>query len=265
MEQKDLERDRLNRQLIRAGRLAEIGEMAAGFAHEINNPLQIIQSEQALVAAVLSDIRMRGGEPLADDLAQIEDSLSQLKVQLERCARITGAILKFARKSEPLARELDLAGFIHEVTDMIGKRATVEGVTLRTRISPDIPLVRSDPVQLQQVFLNLFNNAIDAIVEKHGGSGGELSVEAVPGESGTVTVYVADNGIGMDDELLRKIFTPFFTTKPVGKGTGLGLSICYGIVDGMGGEMEVASEKGTGDPLHRPSPGRWVSDRREER
>jgi len=246
LEQNDKEKERLNQQLIRAGRLVEVGEMAAGFAHEINNPLQIIQSEQALVQAILSDAVSHGDLKPSEDLDQMKDSLEQIKLQLQRAGRITASILKFARKGEPVSKDLDLGGFVNEVTEMIRKKAKLEGVRIRTRVAPDLPSIHGDPVQLQQVFLNLFNNALDAIGEKHGSGGGELVVEAAPGPAGDVIVAVLDNGAGISEENLRKVFTPFFTTKPVGKGTGLGLSVCYGIVHSMGGALEVESREGEG-------------------
>jgi two-component system NtrC family sensor kinase len=99
---------------------------------------------------------------------------------------------------------------------------------------------------LQQVILNLFNNAMDAILEKHGTSGGKMIIKAGPGENNTVEILVKDNGCGISPENLNKIFTPFFTTKPVGKGAGLGLSVCYGIIGNMLGTLEVSSEVGVG-------------------
>jgi len=106
--------------------------------------------------------------------------------------------------------------------------------------------VRGDSGQLQQVLLNLFNNAIDAIAERHGSQGGELTLKVGPDETGKVMIAVRDNGIGISPENMKMVFTPFFTTKPVGKGTGLGLSVCYRIVDSMGGTIEASSEKGVG-------------------
>ena len=99
---------------------------------------------------------------------------------------------------------------------------------------------------LQQVLLNLYNNAMDAIMERHGTEGGEMVIASSADEEGKVKISVTDNGIGISPENLKKIFSPFFTTKPVGKGTGLGLSVCYGIVDSMGGVMEVNSQRGVG-------------------
>ena len=249
MEQMDLEKDRLGEQLIRAGRLAELGEMAAGFAHEINNPLQTMKSEQALIENILSDLKERGEIEDSEDLAELEDSVHQIKVQTDRCAEITQAILRFGRQGESVAKDFDLQDFIPEVVAMIEKKASVHGIRIEQKVSPDVSPVHVDPPQLQQVLLNLFNNAIDAIMEKHGVEGGELVIEAVRSDDGKAQITVKDNGCGISPENLDKIFSPFFTTKPVGKGTGLGLSICYGIIGNMGGAMEVSSEKGMGTAL----------------
>ncbi len=246
MERMDTERDLLGAQLIRATGLAELGEMAAGFAHEINNPLQIIRSEQALMEAILAEMREKGELPVTDDASELADSMAQIKLQVDRCAQITQAILKFGRKGEPVLREVDLRTFIPEVTQMISKKASVQGIVLKEEISEGTPLIQGDPSHIQQVLLNLFNNGIDALTQKYGSSGGELTVGARPGADGRVEIWVRDNGCGISHENLNKIFSPFFTTKPVGKGTGLGLSVCYGIVDKMGGSMAVESEMGVG-------------------
>ena len=246
MEQMDRDKDQLGQQLIRASRLAELGEMAAGFAHEINNPLQIMKSEQTLMDTILSDLKEKGELKESEDLAEFEDSMDQIKLQIDRCAKITQAILKFGRQGEPISRDVDLSVFIPEVASMIEKKASVHGITLKEEIAEGIPPVHGDPGQLQQVLLNLLNNAIDAIIDAHGSEGGELMIQARPDENGKVMISVTDNGAGISPQNLKKVFTPFFTTKPVGKGTGLGLSVCYGIVDSMGGVMEVQSQKGEG-------------------
>jgi two-component system NtrC family sensor kinase len=246
MESIDTEKDRLGQQLVRATRLAELGQMAAGFAHEINNPLQIMKSEQALIDTIFSDMRTRGDLKDSEDLKEVEDSMAQIKLQIDRCAKITQAILKFGRQSEPVVKDVDLVSFIPEVTSMVSKKASVNGIALKERIAENTPIVHVDPSQLQQVLLNLYNNAIDAITERHGSQGGELTIGTGSDENGRVTISVKDNGIGISPENLKKVFTPFFTTKPVGQGTGLGLSVCYGIVDSMGGVMEVESERGAG-------------------
>lgn len=246
MERIDMERDRLGRQLVRATQLAELGQMAAGFAHEINNPLQIMKSEQTLIEAILTDMKNRGELQDSEDLRDMEDSMAQIKLQVDRCARITQAILKFGRRSEGAAKDVDLATFIPEVAAMISKKASVSGITLKEDIAENTPIVHVDPSQLQQVLINLLNNAIDAVVEKHGSEGGELSIATGLDEDGKARISVKDNGCGISPGDLKKVFTPFFTTKPVGQGTGLGLSVCLGIIDSMGGTMEVSSKKGAG-------------------
>jgi two-component system, NtrC family, sensor kinase len=241
-----MEKDRLKEQLIRAGRLAELGEMAAGFAHEINNPLQIIKSEQALIKLILSELVEKGLINAPEEMAEVEDSVDQIELQVNRCSAITHSILKFGRKSEILPQDIDLTRFIPDITSMISNKAGVNGVEVRLDISDKTPLVHGDAGQLQQVLINLFNNALDAINEKHGVQGGEMIITSGPDGENMVQVSVKDNGAGISLEDQKKIFSPFYTTKPVGKGTGLGLSVCYGIIDAMGGSLEVASEKGIG-------------------
>jgi two-component system NtrC family sensor kinase len=257
MEKMERDREQLSGQLIRATRLAELGEMAAGFAHEINNPLQIMKSEQTLIETIFSDLKQKGELKESEDLKDVEDSMSQIKLQIDRCAKITQAILRFGRQSDSAPKDIDLSVFIPDVLAMVEKKAAVQGIKLERDILPHTPLIHADPSQLQQVFINLVNNAIDAIADRHGSEGGELSVQARPATNGRVMIAIADNGIGISPENLKRVFAPFFTTKPVGKGTGLGLSVCYGIVDGMGGTMEVTSRKGVGTTftIHLPAAG----------
>jgi two-component system NtrC family sensor kinase len=246
MEHMDLEKNQLGEQLIRAGRLAEIGEMAAGFAHEINNPLQIIKSEHALVEMILSELKATGQLKPSNDLTDLEDSVHQIKYQVDRCAEVTQAILQFGRKGEPVSQNIDLRVFIPEVVGMIAKKASVHGIGIKQQIVADTPPVYGDPRHLQQVLVNLLNNAVDAVIARHGASGGEIRIESAPAENHHAAIRVSDNGTGINAENLKKIFTPFFTTKPVGKGTGLGLSVCYGIIAKMGGNMSVASQENVG-------------------
>ena len=246
MELMDVEKDRLGEQLIRATRLAELGEMSAGFAHEINNPLQIIKSEQALIDTILDELRERGDLSDSPDLEELRDSMEQIGLQIDRCSRITQAILKFGRQSEPARKDIDLSAFVLEVTAMVEKKATVHGITLEKDLEPNLSNIHGDPAQLQQVVLNLLNNAVDAVIERHGALGGVILVGARSRGDGEVALTVQDNGCGISPKDIDKVFSPFFTTKPVGKGTGLGLSVCYGIVNGMGGTMAVESEPGKG-------------------
>jgi two-component system NtrC family sensor kinase len=257
MERMDKEKGQLTNQLIIAGRLAELGEMSAGFAHEINNPLQIIRAEQALMAMILAEMRDRGHVQASEDLDQLFDSIDQIRVQIDRCAQITRGVLNFARQEETLVRSCDLRTFIPEVLGLVDRKASVSGISIRQEISETTPRIRADAGQLQQVLLNLFNNAIDAIVAERGSAGGEVLIGARSSGDGWVEINVTDNGCGISPENLEKLFTPFFTTKPVGKGTGLGLSVCYGIITNMGGTIRVSSTLGEGTTftIHLPASG----------
>jgi len=245
MRRMESEKNQLSQQLVAAERLAVIGEMSAGFAHEINNPLQIIKQEKNMIEAAFEEMAENGGIPTPEDLAHIKDCLAQIGLQVERCGGITHGLLKFARKQPQEIGPVDLNRFIEEVISLAKGRAESKGVALIEDLSPDLPEIKVDPTQLQQVILNLINNAFDAVMEKHGGPGGEIRVTTRPAD-GFVVIEVSDNGCGISAAHLDKVFTPFFTTKPVGKGTGLGLAVCYGIIDKMGGVIEAGGREGQG-------------------
>ena len=238
-----VEKENLGTQLIRATQLAEIGEMAAGFAHEINNPLQIIKGEHALIETMIDDVS--GSE---EDMMDIKDSLNQIMLQVNRCSEITHAILKFGRKNEIEDQVLYPDIVIPEIISMIEKKAMVNGIEISKKISEQAPSFKGDPSQFQQVMLNLFNNAMDAINERHGSSGGRLDIDVDRKNENKnwFEIKITDNGSGISPENIKKVFSPFFTTKPVGKGTGLGLSVCHGIIESFGGTMEVKSEQNIG-------------------
>jgi two-component system, NtrC family, sensor kinase len=180
-----------------------------------------------------------------EEMAEVEDSINQIGLQVNRCSEITHSILKFGRKSEITPQDIDLKEFIPDMVQMISGKAGVNGVDVQLDISDKTPLVHGDAGQLQQVLINLLNNALDAIYEKHGVRGGEMLIT-----SGLMGKYGADigkdNGCGISIEDQKKIFSPFYTTKPVGKGTGLGLSVCYGIIDAMGGSLKSPAKKESG-------------------
>lgn len=251
LHQRDEEREQLREQLYRAGRLAELGEMAAGFAHEINNPLQIMKSDQAYIEMVLHEIEDRPGMEAAalEDIQEVKSSLGQIKIQIDRCARITHSILSFGRAGAAEAQHIDLAKFIPEVLTMVQKNMQLHSIQLRVHMAGQKFIVHVDPGRLQQVLLNLFNNAIHAITETTDGRHRELSVSCTP-ENNNVRIAVTDNGTGISLEHQQLIFTPFFTTKPAGLGTGLGLSLCHGIVDSMHGTLNFTSTKGQGSTFY---------------
>ncbi|MEX1301697.1 MAG: ATP-binding protein [Desulfotignum sp.] len=247
IEQLGRDKKDLGNQLIRATQLAEVGEMAAGFAHEINNPLQIIKSEHALINSIFEDLfenKKIGRED--QEILELQDSLSQIELQVSRCSDITRAILKFGRKNETRVQLLYPGEQIPEIIKMIEQRAGVEGIAVFQNIPEHLPGFMGDASQFQQVMLNLFNNAIDAIMEAHPDAGGRLDIQAAEKDDKWIEIRVADNGVGIQAEHIEKVFSPFFTTKPVGKGTGLGLSVCYGIIENFGGTMDVTSRVNDG-------------------
>ena len=240
IKKRDVEADQLDRQLMQAGKLASVGELSAGVAHEINNPLSIILTERQIL------LDMMGQTPTldVDFKEQLSDSMSQIDVQTQRCKRITQNLLRFSRRTKSVIETVDLNSFIGEVLDLMEREARTTGIKFLPDMEKDLPPLLSDPSQLQQVFLNLITNAIDA----HDGIPyGSISITTRSDDQNQgVQVVLADTGSGISQENLERIFDPFFTTKEVGKGTGLGLSICYSIIRNLGGEVTVRSEIGKG-------------------
>ena len=248
LRQRDEEREKLREQLYRAGRLAELGEMAAGFAHEINNPLQIMKSDQAYIEMLLQDFKAKAGNDpsFEDDVDEVLASINQIKLQIDRCARITHSILSFGRAGSAEVQNIDLAKFMPEVLTMVQKKAQLGNITVKVNMPPTRLVVHVDPGRLQQVLLNLLNNAMHAIAETTDGRAGEIVLSCHAEGRDQVRLSISDNGVGIDPENQHLIFTPFFTTKPAGTGTGLGLSVCHGIVNSMKGVLDFSSVKGQG-------------------
>jgi two-component system NtrC family sensor kinase len=238
----DIEKRRMGSQLIMAGKLAEVGEMSAGVAHEINNPLQVMKSEEMLMKDILSDIQVGAAEDQTENFKMLHASIDQMGAQIDRCGRITQGLLKFARESETNIRPVDLKLLLPEVVSLVETRARLENIRISQEVEAGLPPLQSDPVQLQQVFLNLLNNAIYA-VDKNDTGAVNLAAKK---EGDNLIITVEDNGCGIPPENIGKIFMPFFTTKPVGQGTGLGLSTSYGIIERLGGQISVSSELNAG-------------------
>ncbi len=237
---RDSEADRLNQQLTQAGKLASIGELSAGVAHEINNPLAIILTERQLL------LDAAGSGPLSppEFAEQFADSMNQIDIQVQRCKRITQNLLRFSRRTQSIIEKVDLNAFLREVVELMEREARSSGIRFICDLDPVLPPLLSDPSQLQQVFLNLITNAIDAHDTKPYGT--IRITTAADADRRLARVTVADTGCGISAEHLDRIFDPFFTTKCVGKGTGLGLSICYSIVKRLGGHIAARSEKDKG-------------------
>jgi len=237
---RDHEVEDMNRQLMQAGKLASIGELSAGVAHEINNPLAIIMTEHQL----LLDAEKR--TPISDVSfgKQFAGSLNQIGIQVRRCTHITRNLMKFARRTRSVIETVDINLFLREVIDLMEREAKSEGIKFKSVLDGSLPSILSDPSQLQQVLLNFINNAIDAHEDK--GSGIIMISTCLAKDKTGISIIVEDTGKGIKDQDIGKIFDPFFTTKAPGRGTGLGLSICYSIVKQLGGNIQVESEIGKG-------------------
>ena len=216
-------------ELVHKEKLASMGQLAAGVAHEINNPLATILlfSEMLLKEAP-------EGDPRRDDLQMIIGETT-------RCKNIVSDLLNFARQQEVTARDTNIHAVLEQVVEAARRQPRFTGIDVVCHFSPDLPTIQADSAQLQQVFINLLNNATEAI-----GDEGTITVSTRPIEDQAVEITVSDTGCGIPAADLGKLFTPFFTTKPPGRGTGLGLSIVYGIIKLHRGSITVESQVGQG-------------------
>ncbi|MDP2861417.1 MAG: ATP-binding protein [Desulfobacterales bacterium] len=238
----DEETDLLNKQLVQAGKFASLGELSAGVAHEINNPLAIILTESQVMRDTIAEVPSLS---LSDEVkTELIASLSQTESQVRRCSLITQNLLKFSRRNKSQRETVNLNAFLEEVIRFMDGKAKGAGIRFALDLKKDIPSFRSDPSLLQQVFINLINNAVDA---HEGKPYGTISIGTrTDSRRHGVEITVGDTGSGISPENMEKIFNPFFTTKAVGKGTGLGLSITYSTIKGLGGDISVRSTTGKG-------------------
>jgi len=236
----DMEKEKLNQQMIEAGKLASVGELAAGIAHEINNPVAIMVEESGWIEDLLEEEEFAESE----NLSEFRRALKQIATQGRRCKEITHKLLSFARKTDNTVKDVQINDLITEIVDLSSQMARYNKVSITTDLQPGLPYVTLSPAEMQQVMLNLINNAMDAM-ENRGGSI-HIATKLSRLEKNNIVITVEDDGPGIPESNLTRIFDPFFTTKPVGKGTGLGLSICYGIVQKMGGKIDVHSTLGEG-------------------
>jgi len=234
------EREEAIAQTQHSGRLASIGRLGAGVAHEINNPLAIINEK----AGLMKDILLMSKDAHIDKEKFI-GLIQAIADSVTRCKTITQRLLGFARRMDVRHEEIDLNDTIREVIEFLDKEILYRNIRLETRLKEDLPRIISDKGQLQQVFLNIINNAIDAVED-----GGQIMVSTELRNPDRIRVSINDNGQGIAKEKIKHIFEPFYTTKERGKGTGLGLSITYGIVDRLGGSIQVESEVGAGTTFH---------------
>jgi len=214
-----------------SARLASIGELASGVAHEINNPLTgVIGYSQYLLSRKDIPNDVRGDLKIIDDGAQ-------------RVASIVKRLLAFARHTKPERTHVDINNLINNVLQLIGYHLKSSNIEVKTALDPDLPITMADAGQLQQVFLNLVANAETEMKLAHNKGKLLVTTEQI---NNTIHIFFKDNGPGILKENLQKIFDPFFTTREVGEGTGLGLSLCYGIVKEHNGRIWAESERGKG-------------------
>jgi hypothetical protein len=222
------ERDELERRLMQADKMSSIGLLAAGVAHEVNTPLAVISTYAQMLAKQIS-----GDE-------QKSRLLDKIAKQTFRASEIVNSLLNFSRTSAKELGEVSLNRAIRETLTLIEHQLENAGVRVQVETAEPLPEIRGDFGKLQQVFLNLFLNARDAME-----GGGELAIRTWS-DNGSVRVEVSDSGHGISAENLSRIYDPFFTTKASKKGTGLGLAVTYGIVKEHGGSIEVDSRPGAG-------------------
>jgi C4-dicarboxylate-specific signal transduction histidine kinase len=226
--------------LIQSGKLAALGEVSSGLAHELNNPL-------AIIAGYLQFIRVtiEAGPASAPDFAELESHLQKVERNVNRMKVIIRHIMEFARESRPVKQPLQLNEVINKSFILINEQLRLKKIDIDMDLCPSV-MSLADESRLEQVFINLLSNARDAIVEAHGEEGGLICVRSRILSNAELEIEIADNGIGMTHEIQNKIFNPFFTTKEAGMGTGLGLSISHGIVQDHGGNISCVSERGRG-------------------
>jgi two-component system NtrC family sensor kinase len=236
-------------QLIQSEKMASLGQLVAGVAHELNNPISIVYGFLGHVGRRLDALResLARGEAVDEEIfSEVEDMLSRCKEGALRTKNIVADLRTFSRLDEAEFKDADLhAGIestLHLLHHRLGERIKVH------RHYGDLPLIACYPGQLNQVFMNLLGNAIDAIVENGGEGEIHVTTSVTPGPDGEprVSVAVRDTGSGIPPDKVKRVFDPFFTTKPVGKGTGLGLSVSHGIVEKHGGIIRVESVLGQG-------------------
>ncbi len=214
-------------------KMALIGRMAANVAHEINNPLQIIGDQAGWLDELLSE----------EDLGHLKNTeeyrtaFTKIRTQVKRASTITHRLLGFSRSTDGLKSAININTLVEETVSFLEKEAANHRIAIRRNLDPSLPEITTDTTQLQQVFLNILNNAFDAI-----GNDGAVTISTRL-EGKQLAVEFADSGPGLPEEVLKKVFEPFFTTKKAGSGTGIGLAISYSIVERLGGSIEVRNGK----------------------
>ncbi|MFA6001288.1 MAG: ATP-binding protein, partial [Thermoleophilia bacterium] len=224
------EAKKLRQQLIQSERMVAVGQLVAGVAHEINNPL----------TGVMGYAQLLQTRDIDDQARQDAESINR---EAERASRIVRHLLSFARKHQPERKAVDINSILRESMELKAYELKVNNVLMEADLDAGLPMTTTDPHQLQQVFLNMISNAEQAMLADSSSGLLKISTRLVDDK---IQIVFADNGPGVPEELRDRIFEPFFTTKDVGKGTGLGLSICYGVIEDNDGRIWVEPVNGRG-------------------
>jgi len=223
--------------LVQEDRMISLGKLVASCVHEINNPIQGLLTFTYLMQEILSE-----GRPRREDLEQFKNHLSFMSKELERCGNIVSGLLSFSRETPKEFKEVDLNDVLNSVISLTRHKMELFNVELTTRLHQGLLIVQGDERELQQCFLNLIFNAIEAMP-----NGGKLQIiSELERNNKNVRIEIRDTGYGISKKNLEHIFDPFFTTKGEGEGTGLGLSIVYGITKNHKGNIKVNSRTGEG-------------------
>ncbi|AFM26972.1 sensor histidine kinase [Desulfomonile tiedjei] len=225
--------------VIQWSKMAALGKMAAGIAHEINNPLAIIAEKAGWMKDLLEEEELSQSAHFKD----LQDCVIKIRDQVERCKIVTHHLLRFGRRIAPIHETVDVNQILIDTVALFESEAYFREIQFKKDYDPLLPRISTDPTQLQQVFLNIIDNALDAV-----GNSGTIGVKTRknPDISHEIVIEISDTGPGIPQSVLRHIFEPFFTTKKGGEAKGLGLSVSYSIIERLGGHIRVASEEGSG-------------------
>lgn len=243
----------LQAQLVQSGKLASLGELAAGVAHELNQPLMVIRGNSQILRKQFDEHELEGSSQ--------RDMIYAIERNTKRMMNIINHLRTFSRQSIKPLSPVALNRVIENCFLMIGEQLRIHDIQVRTLLDPALPKIQGDANQIEQVFLNLISNARDSIEKRIACGKGresdenkligviEIQTRVSTNDAGWIEALVIDDGSGVDAGIREKIFDPFFTTKKVGKGTGLGLSISYGIISNHGGEIQLAHTDSQGTTM----------------
>jgi len=218
--------------MIETGKLAALGRLAEGVAHEINNPVNIMMQKAGWAGDLLEEPEFAA----CAGLSEVQAELAAIVAQGRRCRDIVSKLMSLGGRVDPRTVDFDPRQAVASALELVRERAASLKVKIETEFDPSVALVRLPRAEIEQVVGRLVDNALDAMAA----TGGTLTVRVRNAAPGAVGIVVSDTGPGVDDSLSERIFEPFFSTKEVGKGSGLGLSICHGVMKSLGGSVELA-------------------------